>query len=73
MEQYCDALGLNGATIRHARLDEIADNIAYGKKRGLPWFMCVDPQTVQAMTSLASSMSLDVNELVAKIGEVSED
>lgn len=67
VEQYCDALGLNGEQVRHARLDEIADNIAYGAQKGLPWFMCIDAMQVQAMTGLATSLGVDIGELVAKL------
>lgn len=72
VEQYCDALGLDGETIRHARIDEIADNIAHGAKRGLPWFMCIDAMQVQAMTGLATSLGVDVADLVKQISAASE-
>ncbi len=71
IEQYCDKLGLDGTSVRHARLAEIADNIREGARIGLPWFMCVDPQTVQSMTALAQQMGIDVAELVKQI-KVSE-
>lgn len=67
IEQYCDKLGLDGTAVRHARLAEIADNIREGARIGLPWFMCVDPQTVQSMTALAQQMGIDVAELVKQI------
>ena len=67
IEGYCDKLGLDGTSVRHARLAEIADNIREGARLGLPWFMCIDPQTVQSMTGLASSMGIDVTELVKQI------
>ncbi|MBB5038256.1 phage portal protein [Prosthecobacter dejongeii] len=72
VEQYCDALGLDGESVRHARLDEIADNIAYGAKKGLPWFMCIDALQVQAMTGLASQLGVDIGDLVAKLTTVKE-
>lgn len=72
VEAYCDALGLDGETVRHARLDEIADNIAYGTKNKLPWFLCIDPLQVQAITGLASSLGVDVGELVKQIQKVNE-
>jgi capsid protein len=67
VEQYCDALGLDGETVRHNRLDEIADNILYGAERGLPWFMCIDAFQVQAMTGLATSLGVDIQDLVKQI------
>jgi hypothetical protein len=67
VEQYCDQLGLDGETVRHSRLDEIADNILYGAKRGLPWFMCIDAMQVQAMTGLATSLGVDIQELVQQL------
>ena len=72
IEGYCDKLGQDGTSVRHARLAEIADNIVTGAKMGLPWFMCVDPQTVQSMTALAQQMNIDINELVKQIGVKSE-
>lgn len=72
IEQYCDKLGLDGTAVRHSRLAEIADNIREGARLGLPWFMCVDPQTVQSMTGLATSMGIDVSELVKQIKVTSE-
>jgi hypothetical protein len=72
VEAYCDALGLDGETVRHARLDEIADNIAYGAKKGLAWYLCIDPMQVQAITGLASSLGIDVGELVKQIQKVNE-
>lgn len=72
IEQYCDKLGLDGTSVRHARLAEIADNIREGARIGLPWFMCVDPQTVQSMTALAQGMGIDVAELVKQINVAGE-
>ena len=73
VEQYCDQLGLDGEAVRHARLDEIADNIAYGAQRGLPWFMCIDAMQVQSMTGLAASLNIDISELVSKLSEVGKE
>lgn len=72
VEAYCDALGLDGETVRHTRLDEKIDNIRYGSERGLPWFLCIDSMEVQAITGLASSLGIDVGELVKQIGAVNE-
>jgi hypothetical protein len=72
VEQYCDALGLDGETVRHNRLDEIADNILYGAKKGLPWFMCIDAMQVQAMTGLASSLGVDIQDLVKQLASAAE-
>lgn len=73
VEQYCDSLGLDGESVRHARLEEIADNIRHGASRGLPWFLCIDAMQVQAITGLATSMGVDVAELVKEIGKASEN
>lgn len=72
VEAYCDALGLDGETVRHTRLDEIADNIRYGAERGLPWFLCIDAMQVQAITGLATSMGVDVADLVKQITAAGE-
>lgn len=72
VEAYCDALGLDGETVRHSRLDEIADNIRYGSERGLPWFLCIDAMQVQAITGLATSLGVDVGELVKQISAAAE-
>lgn len=72
VEAYCDALGLDGETVRHTRIDEIADNIVYGGRKNLPWFLCVDPMQVQAVTGLATALGVDVKELVKEIEKVSE-
>lgn len=72
VEAYCDALGLDGETVRHSRLDEIADNIRYGSERGLPWFLCIDAMQVQAITGLATSLGVDVADLVKQISAASE-
>ena len=73
VEMYCDALGLDGEKVRHERLDEIVDNIRYGLARGLPWFLCIDAMQVQAITGLATSLDVDVAELVKRIGEAGEE
>lgn len=73
IDMYADSLGLDGERIRHERLLEIADNIAFGKTIGLPWFLCVDPQAIQAITGLATAMGVDVAELVKEIGRISEE
>lgn len=66
VEEYCDILGKDGSKTRHARIDEIADNIRYGQtKHNLPWFLCVDPATLQAISGIASAMEIDL----AAIGE----
>lgn len=72
VEAYCDALGLDGETVRHTHLDEIADNIAYGGQRKLPWFLCIDPLQVQAVTGLATALGVDVKELVKQIEAAGE-
>jgi hypothetical protein len=66
VEEYCDLLGKDGVKTRHGRIDEIADNIRYGQvKHNLPWFLCVEPQTLQAIAGIASAMHIDL----AAIGE----
>lgn len=68
VEEYCDASGKDGKAVRHARIDEIADNIAYGhKKHNLPWFLCIDPMTIQAIVGLASTLNIDIATEVAKL------
>ena len=62
---YADGLGMDGRTIRYGCIDEIADSIQYGeKKHGLPWFLCLSPRHIQAITGLASSLDLDLVELM---------
>ena len=72
IEMYCDKFGLDGTAVRHGRLMEIADNIRHGASIGLPWFMCIDPQTVQSMTALAQAQGIDVTELIHQIKVLEE-
>lgn len=73
VDMYADALGLDGTKIRRARLAEIADNIRFGTKElGLPWFLCVDPLQVQAATSLATALKIDVAEMVKELQSIQE-
>jgi len=66
VEEYCDTLGRDGEKTRHARIDEIADNIRYAQTaHNLPWFLAVDPMTLQAIAGIASAMQIDL----AAIGE----
>lgn len=52
VRMYADSLGLDGDTIRHENLDELADNIKYGKTLSLPWWLCVNPKIIQALSGL---------------------
>lgn len=72
VEEYCDAIGKDGTAVRHARLAEIADNIKAGAAMGLPWFLCIDAMQVQAITGLATSLGVDVADLVAKLNQPAE-
>lgn len=63
IEGYCDGLGLTGENVRHSRLDEIADNIRYAEKIGLPWYLAIDPNTLQALAGLAKIIGTDMDEL----------
>jgi capsid protein len=72
VEAYCDTLGMDGESVRHGRLEEIADNIKHGRELNLPWFMCIDPMQVQAMTGVASSLGVDVNELAKQLEEAAD-
>lgn len=76
VEEYCDARNKNGSQVRHARLDEIADNISYGAAirkpgvpRGLPWYLCVDPLTIQSITALAQTGNVTLEELSRQFEE----
>lgn len=75
VEGYCDALGLDGTTVRHSRLDEISDNIDYMvnvKKK--PWFLALDPVTLQSLAAIASSpiATIDPAEIAKAVGEAGE-
>lgn len=70
VEEYCDSRNKDGAETRHQRLEEIADNISYGAAirkpgvpKGLPWYLCVDPLTIQSVTSLAQTGGLTLDDL----------
>lgn len=65
IERYCDAQNMDGTEIRHQRLDEIADNIDYAKKKGLPWFLAVDPMTLQSITALAQTGIVTLEDMKA--------
>lgn len=70
VEAYCDAQNRDGTEIRHQRLEEIADNISFGSAirkpgvpNGLPWYLCVDPMTIQSITALAQTGSVTLEDL----------
>lgn len=76
IQDYCAREQKDGGTVRHHRLDEIADNISYGASirrdglpNGLPWFLCVDPAVLQAAAGITSNPQFDL----ANLGEVLKD
>lgn len=78
IESYCDSRGEDGTAIRHARLEEIADSISFGAsikkpgvEKGLPWFLCIDPMTLQSITALAQSGLVTLDDLQAATAQMS--
>lgn len=70
VEEYADSRNKDGEEIRHQRLLEIADNISFGASirrpgvpKGLPWYLCVDPLTIQSITALAQTGSVTLEDL----------
>lgn len=80
VEKYADSRNEDGTEIRHQRLEEIADNISHGASirkpgvpNGLPWFLCVDPLTIQSVTALAQSGNLSLEEIGAAFNASKEE
>ncbi len=72
-DEYCATLNKDGRHVRHARLEEIADNIVHGAslkrpglENGLPWYLCVDPKILLAISGIASNPEINL----ANLGEV---
>lgn len=65
IERYCDSQNMDGTEIRHQRIDEIADNIEYAKKKGIPWYLAVDPMTLQSITALAQTGIVTLEDMKA--------
>jgi len=72
VEDYCDAIGKDGETVRHTRLAEIADDIDYMvnvlKK---PWYLAVDPAVLQSLAAIAASPIAQINpeEIATAVAE----
>lgn len=65
IERYCDAQNMDGTEVRHQRIDEIADNIEYAKSKGIPWWLAVDPMTLQSATALAQTGIITIDDMKA--------
>lgn len=80
VQDYCARDQKDGETVRHHRIDEIADNISYGAAirrpglpNGLPWFLCVDPAVLQAVSGIASNPEIDLANLGKVIKELPKE